>query len=119
MTPEEAKAQRQKATRASQPCSGPSAASARLSLFGDGGFGGERLDLGSSAARLGLYGFDSRSAAVEGGCCWEMYERAGFTGRMLRLCPGKYGEDIVVGGSGSGAARGIKSLRAVKYHSLG
>ena len=48
-----------------------------------------------------------------------MYERAGFTGRMLRLCPGKYGEDIVVGGSGSGAARGIKSVRAVKYHSLG
>ncbi len=72
--------------RSATPCSDPSAAAF---LFEEDGFEGGRLSLSESAPRMGLYGFPTGSVQVEGSCCWELFDRAGFTGRMLRLCPGK------------------------------
>ncbi len=56
------------------------------------------LRLRESAPRLGVHGFPTSSAEVEDdggakrgrGCCWELFDRAGYAGRMIRLCPGRY-----------------------------
>ncbi len=85
---------------------------ARATLYAGGAFDGERLSLHSSAPRIGLFGFPSASVRVSGSCCWELFERVGFTGNMVRLCPGNYSESML---SGS-ISRGIKSVKAVRYH---
>ena len=53
----------------------------------------------------------SRSVVVRGKkCCWEMFERVGYTGKMLRLCPGKYGaEDL------GSFAKKVRSMRPVDH----
>ena len=54
---------------------------------------------------------DFRSAVVRGAkCCWEMFERAGYSGKMLSLCPGKYGADDL----GAFAER-VRSMRPVDH----
>ncbi len=46
---------------------------------------------------MGTDGFPTSSARIDhapgrrsDSCCWELFDRAGFAGRMLRLCPGSY-----------------------------
>lgn len=52
-----------------------------------------------------------RSVVVTGKkCCWEMYDRVNYSGKMLKLCPGKYfAEDL------EGFAENVRSLRPVNH----
>ena len=43
-------------------------------------------------------------------CCWEMFDRVGYSGKMLRLCPGKYGQEDI----GNFAER-VRSMRPVDH----
>ena len=107
-----------------------------IELFREDGFSGHEVTLEAETPIVGIFGIDfryktsgpklnpdfdqryapllckiSRSVVVRGKkCCWEMFERVGYTGKMLRLCPGKYGaEDL------GSFAKKVRSMRPVDH----
>lgn len=71
-----------KVAKPSFPCTDPKAT---FQLVG-GPEGSEvRLEVREESPRLGLFGvFLEGAVKVSGRCCWELYDRAGFTGKMMR-----------------------------------
>jgi len=82
-----------------------------IELFREDGFSGHEVTLEAETPIVGIFGIDFRSVVVRGKkCCWEMFDRVGYSGKMLRLCPGKYGQEDI----GNFAER-VRSMRPVDH----